>query len=249
MKHLLRLGNLEVGKVPLVVGVISSDRTLDHLLDAPKQPFDVAEFRMDLIGVDTPGWLDKVHKLHHAGYPTILTIRHPSEGGHWYREETERLAVYHHSLPYVGAVDAEISNTIFPTLAREAKAASRLAIGSFHDFHATPDDATLECVIEEGISHGADIVKIATFIQSEEDAVRLSTLLTKHRDVPLCLLGMGPLGAETRVSLPLAGSCLTYGFVDQVSAPGQLSSAKLKERLMADSKAYLEYEMTRRTNG
>ena len=240
MKHPLHLGNLLVGPAPLVVGVISTEKALQHILDLEEQPFDVAEFRMDLIGVEATEWLQTIHLLNHRGYPTILTLRHPHEGGHWYREETERLKVYQEALPFVGAVDAEISSSIFPTLSRAARAAGKVAIGSYHDFAQTPDRATLESVVEAGVAHGASIVKIATFIQSESDILLLTDLLRSHADKHLCLLGMGPLGMETRITFPLAGSCLTYGFVDQSSAPGQLSSAKLRERLTADSGAYRE---------
>ena len=42
---------------------------------------------------------------------------------------------------------------------------------------------------------------------------------------------MGPLGPASRLSLARAGSCLTYGFVDESNAPGQVSSAELMQKL------------------
>jgi hypothetical protein len=59
----------------------------------------------------------------------------------------------------------------------------------------------------------------------------LQGLLAEPLEKPLCIIGMGPLGTETRVAFSLVGSCLTYGYLDKPSAPGQMSAARLVERL------------------
>ena len=47
----------------------------------------------------------------------------------------------------------------------------------------------------------------------------------------LCVIGMGPDWAHTRVLFPQLGSCLTYGYLDKPTAPGQFSAAELTEKL------------------
>ena len=231
MKTELHLGSLQLGPRPLVVGVFSSCRTLEHPLDVSQLPFDVAELRIDLIGVDCPDWLEFASRLGAAGMPVILTVRHPDEGGRWYLDEHERAAVYRTALPFVSAIDVEIGSELLKPLADEAHRAGKLVIGSFHDFEKTPEPVALRENIRDGRSKGADVVKLATMIRTDTDLAALHSLLAEKDSAPLCLLGMGDRGAESRVSLALAGSCLTYGFHDQSNAPGQLSAGELRDRL------------------
>lgn len=230
----------------MVVGVISSEHTLVHLSAAPEKSFDIAELRVDLFGVDSEGWLAHAQELEAAGIPVILTVRHKREGGHWYRDERERAAVYRRALPFVSAVDVEIRGECFAEIAGAARDLGKVVIGSFHDFEGTPEDSELARVAREGWAGGASIIKIAAFLHSDADEARLKNLLTVFPDGNLCLLGMGPRGPQTRIDYPLAGSCLSYGFVDQSSAPGQLSAAKLCERL---AEASPEYGNWRRQRG
>jgi 3-dehydroquinate dehydratase type I len=64
-------------------------------------------------------------------------------------------------------------------------------------------------------------------IQREEDVATLRQLLARKWPVPLCVIGMGARGAATRVEFAKLGSCLTYGYLDAPSAPGQPSAAEL----------------------
>jgi len=42
---------------------------------------------------------------------------------------------------------------------------------------------------------------------------------------------MGPLGPQTRIEFPKLGSCLTYGYLDQPVAPGQVPARELMRQL------------------
>ena len=235
----IRLGDLELGDVPLVVGVISSPRTMDRPLDVGALPMDVAEFRVDLFGTDTPGWLDRVDHVRAGGKPVILTVRHASEGGHWFLGEDERLAVYRSALPFVSAIDVEIRSESFSQLAHDAHRAGKLVIGSFHDFERTPAKDELEAIMQLGRKSGADVVKLATLTPGREEVDRLGSLLdNRSPGLPLCLLGMGELGGATRAELARRGSCLTYGYFDQANAPGQLSCGDLREQLAREDERY-----------
>ena len=46
------------------------------------------------------------------------------------------------------------------------------------------------------------------------------------------VMGMGPLGAVSRVALPCAGSCLVYGALEKATAPGQLTCRELARELV-----------------
>jgi len=45
------------------------------------------------------------------------------------------------------------------------------------------------------------------------------------------VIGMGEAWKQTRLSFPKLGSCLTYGYLDKPTAPGQESAAELVRQL------------------
>lgn len=233
MKAPLQLGPHRLGAAPRVVGVISSGLTLERIAAGFRPACDVAEFRADLFGVDAPDWLERAMELERDGLPVLLTIRHRDEGGHWFRSEAERVAAYRQVLPFVSAIDVELHSPSCPELLAAAHTHGRVCIGSCHDFAGMPDADRLRAMFERGREVGVDVVKIAAVARTEEDVLRMESLLAGRGDRLLCVLGMGPLGPESRVRLARAGSCLTYGYVDEPSAPGQISSAELKRLLAA----------------
>jgi 3-dehydroquinate dehydratase-1 len=75
------------------------------------------------------------------------------------------------------------------------------------------------------------VVKIVTFTTNKADIATLRALLHEECPAPLCLIGMGPFGAQTRIEFPKLGSCLTYGYLDAPVAPGQISAGELTQLL------------------
>lgn len=234
----LNIGPITIGAVPRVVGVLSSPLSLDRLASGWRPACDILELRVDLLGAGTPDWLTRASALEGEGRPVLITIRHGREGGHWYGTDAERRALYTRVLPHVSAVDFEIRSAGFAEVVREAHAAGKPVVASFHDFHGLPSEADLRAVIAEGEAASADIIKIAAVLEDEAALVRLEALQSAHRGRPLCLLGMGPLGPASRTRLPARGSCLTYGFVDEANVPGQLSSAELVDHLRRTCPGY-----------
>jgi 3-dehydroquinate dehydratase-1 len=225
-------GDLAAGHVPRVVGTIST--SLDP---APAEvPSDLIELRIDLIGNDDT-WLARAAKLRSAGIPVIGTIRMSSEGGKWVGNDEQRLWAYRDALPHVSAIDVELRADIARGLAQEAKGLGKVAIVSFHDFQKTPRASELEWTVRQA-ERFASIVKITTMVNTAEDLTALESLLKRPWDVPICVMGMGPMGSQTRVDFPQKGSCLTYGWLDSANAPGQLSAAELVKELTARIPAY-----------
>lgn len=225
MQSNVHIGSVKIGTAPRVVGVASHAATLNNIAAAPA--CDVVEVRRDIIGLDAARWL----RANSAHPPILLTIRSDKEGGKWTDSESARAAEYTDLLPFVDAVDIELKSESFSQVAAAAKKAKRAVVGSFHDFKATPDESRLRELIEDGLRSGADIVKIAVWTPAAADVERLESLLKPRLPIPLAVMGMGPLGAASRLRLAAAGSCLVYGFLDEESAPGQLSAAELKRRL------------------
>jgi 3-dehydroquinate dehydratase-1 len=127
-------------------------------------------------------------------------------------------------------VDIEINSRVLPDVVAVAHAVGKPVIGSYHDFATTPPRAVLAKVIARGWQSGADIVKLATRLNTAAD-LRLLLGLLKRSTVqrPLCVIGMG--APEARLALARAGSCLAYGFLGKSAAPGQLSCAEVWRQL------------------
>lgn len=234
-----RIGSVEIGPTPCVVGVASRVDTLTNIA-ATAPVCDVMEVRGDLIGPEADTWLRSVPATLDKRAPALLTIRSAREGGRWTGAEGERIQRYSSLLPFVEAVDVELESEAFPHVVAATKKAGRVVVGSFHDFASTPDDTRLRALVERGVNGGADIIKIAVWTVAESDVLRLGALLRVETPVPLAVMGMGPLGIASRLRLAASGSCLVYGFLDEESAPGQLSSAELVKRLAETLPHYRE---------
>src|SRR5439155_164041 len=124
------------------------------------------------------------------------------------------------ALPSVSAIDVEFRSALAESgLYQDCEAQGKALISSFHDFEETPALEELSIIVSRA-QRRASIVKISTMINTASDIKTLEQLLAKKWEVPLCVIGMGPLGTSTRVSFACSGSCLTYGYVDTPSAPG-----------------------------
>lgn len=229
MKPVAFLGPLRIGEVPRVVGTITTAPALEAFAGARNDCCDIAEIRLDQIGL-IQDWLAAARTIETLGTPVILTTRVRSEGGQWPDHDASRLSVVRDGLKNLAAVDVEFQSGWMAEVCQEARALKKTVIVSFHDFVKTPSFEDLKTVATKGANHAA-IVKISTMVKSNDDLATLEKLLECGVDVPLCVIGMGPFGTKTRVTFPAHGSCLTYGYLDAPSAPGQLSAEMLSEQL------------------
>ncbi|HEV2455136.1 MAG TPA: type I 3-dehydroquinate dehydratase [Verrucomicrobiae bacterium] len=234
MKPAVTLGSLQIGAAPCVVGTITSEALLKSFAGGRNESCDIAEVRLDQVG-QVEEWLTLARQIEASGTPVILTTRVRSEGGRWPDDDRSRLYVIREGLQHLASVDVEFKSPLMAQVCTEAKALKKAAIVSFHDFEKTPSYDELKKIAMTAAKHAA-IVKISAMVKTNEDIATLETLLSGRLDVPLCVIGMGAFGTRTRVGFPVLGSCLTYGYLDAPSAPGQLSAAMLSEQLRALSR-------------
>ena len=129
-------------------------------------------------------------------------------------------------LGHADYLDVELrSASVLRSLLALAKKKKVRRIISFHNFKSTPNARILAAKAREAKSHGADIFKIATRTDTPMELGRLLDFITKNRlDVPLAVMGIGRLGAISRVLLARAGSVLIYASVGAVTdVEGQMS--------------------------
>jgi 3-dehydroquinate dehydratase-1 len=125
-------------------------------------------------------------------------------------------------------VDVEVRSDLAAAVSELCGQLGKLCVLSFHDFVRTPPQEELEALLARGERLGG-IGKIAATANSTDDVEVLRALLRKPRTAPVCVIGMGTHGRETRLKFPLEGSCFTYGYLDEAGAPGQYSAQELTE--------------------
>ena len=80
------------------------------------------------------------------------------------------------------------------------------------------------------------IAKLATAVRTDADRNALLEVLARRPD-RTCVIGM-EAGVDLRIELAARGSLLAYGYLDEPTAPGQLSAAETHARLLTASPAY-----------
>lgn len=110
-------------------------------------------------------------------------------------------------------------------------------IVSFHNYNETPSDGELAEKTKQIESYGPYIIKLSTYCNSKEDALRLLELerrLAKENKQHI-VLGMGENGQITRVFATLWGNALAFvpENTGEESAKGQITREKF-EKIMKE---------------
>ncbi|MFM7604408.1 MAG: type I 3-dehydroquinate dehydratase [Prosthecobacter sp.] len=233
MPQLFSSKNLLLSSKPLAVGVVGDQGALQHWLSLDNATrdatCDAVELRLDTLNLPPE---ELRHRLTGITQPILLTCRHPSEGGSAPAEPVARAAMIEPLLDLASLVDIELrtAQQMQDTI-QKAHAAGAFVIGSFHDFQATPADEVLEGSISYAQPLGLDSVKIATFLNSQDDLIRLMRLVSSPHRQRLSVMGMGPWGRVSRLVLAKSGSLLNYGYIGTSNAPGQWPAYELKQLL------------------
>jgi len=212
---------------PRVVGVIASGADLDCALQMRTRP-DLFELRLDRLA-DIIDQLE--NKLSRLRAPLIITARHPQEGGAKKLTLGQRRDLLTRFLPYAEYVDVELRSAFaLHSLLGLAQEKRVRRIISFHNFRSTPPLRVLAAKADAARAHGANIFKAATRTDTPNQLARLLQLVaTEVVDLPVSAMGIGNLGAISRVLLARAGSVLVYASITARSdLEGQLSLEQLR---------------------
>src|SRR5438067_1415125 len=103
-------------------------------------------------------------------------------------------------------------------------------IMSYHNFKSTPPVRVLLTKARAAEAHGANIFKVATRTDTPVQLARLLDFITNENlGLAVSAMGIGRLGAISRVLLARAGSVLIYASIDEASdIEGQLSLKQLR---------------------
>ena len=227
-------------KRPLVVGVIASGADLDCALRMRKPP-DLFELRLDRLAgiVEQHRRFSRArepcseleNKLPRLRAPLIITARHAQEGGANNLSVRQRRDLLTRFLRHARYVDVELrSASALRSVLISAKQKKVRRIISFHNFKATPRPRILAMKARAAKARGADIFKVASRTDTPVQLARLLSFIeNKNVDLPVSSMGIGKLGAISRVLLARAGSALVYGSITRGSdIEGQLSLEQLR---------------------
>ena len=225
---MIRLGQLLLNMTPRIAVAIT-DRDSNSAIAAAHA--DVLEVRADEFGNRDAGFItDQIKRFREVGLPMILTVRNdPAEGARHALEDSLKYTIFAAAITLVDAVDIELSSLIKTDVRKLAKDNGKVVIVSKHDFQQTLADAALESFFQDAKSFGADIVKVAMHANSIHDVRRLMAFTLKHQESPIITVSLGTQGMISRLALPAMGSLLTYSYISQATAPGQIPLAALQQ--------------------
>lgn len=174
--------------------------------------------------------------------PVLVTFRTKNEGGVLELGEDEYLDLVETVIVnrLGDAVDVELfhDEKRVKEIVAQAHNYNVVVIMSNHDFEKVPAKDVIEFRLKKMAELGADVPKLACMPHSADDVL---TLLSATNDVhkelanPIITMAMADLGKVSRVAGQVFGSCLSFGAVGKVSAPGQLSIEDLR-----NAEQYLE---------
>ena len=156
--------------------------------------------------------------------PCLITIRAAWEGGAWEESEAARQTLYETLIPEAAAVDIELAAKapVRDAVIAAAHARGIPVILSHHNFETTPSRVALDEKASAAWEAGADYFKVAATCQNLDEVQRLAAFTLDNRDRNIVTIGMGPAGTLSRVFFPALGSKITYTFLGEATAPGQL---------------------------
>lgn len=186
---------------------------------------DLYELRLDYFDEIN---LDQISKL--LTKPCILTLRSTSK-----RSEEERIQLLR-QLANLKPAYIDLETTVPREVIEEIAMQTKIIL-SYHNFDHTPE--------LEISAIPATYYKMATMANSSLDCWRMLDLVKKHKNlIGFCL---GEKGTFSRILSAIYGSPITYAYLDEPTAPGQISLEELKSySLTPDTKlfAVIGYPLT-----
>ena len=214
-----------------VVGVITSPADLDFAIRMGKPP-DIFELRLDRLARAVDRLENRISKLR---APLIITARHPIEGGANRLSAAQRRNLLARFLSKARYIDVELrSAPVFRSLLRVARKQNVRQIISVHCLKSTPSPNQLREKARAAMMYGADIFKLATRTDTPAQLTRLIDFVAaREPGVAVSAMGIGKLGAASRVLLACCGSVLIYVSLGRSDIEGQISLEQLRALGMA----------------
>lgn len=236
----LKVRNVNIGEGIPKIAVSITGKTkkeikeiIDKIDKIDLSKVDIVEWRgdffEDILDMEKALEILKIIRGSLKDTPIIFTFRTKKEGGE--KEiSPDRYFTLNEEIGKSGLVDI-IDIEIFSTgknldgLIEAIKKENIFVIGSNHDFLKTPSKKEIIDRFERMEKSGVDIFKFAFMPKNPEDVLGLLKLTNKMKDIikkPIVTISMGSLGKISRISGRIFGSSISFGALEEKSAPGQI---------------------------
>lgn len=216
----------------LIVSVMPRSLEEAQALDATRYlDADIIEWRADYLPKEAilqvaPAIFEKF-----AGRELVFTLRTRSEGGeidlspeeyiHLIKEVAQFYQPDYIDFEYYSYKDVFEEMLDFPNL-----------VLSYHNFQETPENM-MEILSELTILN-PKLVKVAVMAHTEQDVLDLMNYTrgfkTLNPEQEYVTISMGKVGKVSRITADVTGSSWSFASLDEVSAPGQISLASMKNQ-------------------
>jgi 3-dehydroquinate dehydratase-1 len=155
------------------------------------------------------------------------------EGGANRLSSNQRYSLLARFLSRARYIDVELrSAPDFGSLLRLSRKQKVRRIISVHYLKSTPSPGQLRDKAHAAKKYGADIFKVATRTDTPAQLTRLIDFVAaRNLDVAVSAMGMGKLGAASRVLLACRGSALVYVSLGRSDVEGQISLEQFRALL------------------
>lgn len=171
--------------------------------------------------------------------PLIFTFRSHKEGGNKKITDKQYVDLLTTAIDSnaIDLIDIELffNEAEVKSLIKRAKGNQIYTVLSNHDFTKIPAKEEILSRVLSMQELGADIAKIAVMPNSPADVLTLleatNMMKAKHIDLPIITMAMGRIGLISRLTGEIFGSAATFAAGKNISAPGQVAVADLRNVL------------------
>lgn len=222
-----------LGRRPLIALAVKDENIESTLKNAKNYKVDLIELRVDQLTDTSIEHIKKISgMIKNMGFLLLFTVRSVEEGGVKFIDDKDRLNIFRELAYICDILDIEFTSTsIRDDVVKLAKDNGKLVLMSYHDFEKTPENDFIQSLIDRSKDLGADIVKYAFKINSNKDLADILCITHKNRDKNIVAIGMGENGKISRVAGFIFGSLITYTYIGQSFAPGQIEVGELIDQL------------------
>ncbi|GAB6072211.1 type I 3-dehydroquinate dehydratase [Venenivibrio stagnispumantis] len=211
---------------PLIAIPLNDENIYKNIDIAKEKGADIIELRIDQFNkINIEEIINILKYIKAKDLKSISTIRSEKEGGKFIQNRYE---IFKEIVKYTDIIDIELTSfDIREKVIKLAKENGKYALISYHDFEKTPDN--IQQIINQAYNLGADIIKFAFKANSFEDVAKILCITNQNKDKNIVAIAMGDYGKISRLAGFVFGSLITYSFLGEAFASGQIQIDKLIE--------------------
>lgn len=210
-----------------IVAVITTVAEL-RMAAGMSRPPDLFEVRLDhlLDGLN-------IRDIRRLSAPIIVTARHPAEGGANNLSMKHRQELLLRFLPLARYIDVELRSAKHLQVVLDvARDRNVRRIISFHEFLSTPTLGSLRAKAKAARSFHPEIFKVVVRTDTLPQLGRLLRFVAEtEQHVKISAMGVGKLGAISRILFTNCGSTLVYTSLRESRVEGQMSLPEFQRAL------------------